>query len=235
MPLLIGIAIAAVALLLLAPIVRPALAPAALVERPGGAPPRAGRGVDRHCGRAAHRRAAHSRSTGHGRDRARARSGRAGSAGSGHCRHSARAGSAAAGASGGGLFAGPGQGGIGGLLDASAASPDLVAALQGDAADYTWTAATTGSNNAAGLALSSETSVMAIGGFNGSDPSPTLEQFQADVAAGQIHYYVATRDAAGFRGTQGGSNAAAEIAAWVEATFAPTTIGGVTVYDLSAR
>jgi 4-amino-4-deoxy-L-arabinose transferase-like glycosyltransferase len=127
-----------------------------------------------------------------------------------------------------------GQGGIGGLLDASAASPALVAALQADASTYTWTAATTGSNNAAGLALSSETSVMAIGGFNGSDPSPTLAQFQADVAAGTIHYYIATQDAAGFRGTQGGSNVARDIASWVEGAFSPTTIGGVTVYDLTA-
>ena len=31
---------------------------------------------------------------------------------------------------------------------------------------------------------------MAIGGFNGSDPSPTLEQFQAYVAAGRIHYFI---------------------------------------------
>ncbi len=133
----------------------------------------------------------------------------------------------------GGFNQGGGRGGIGGLLDAAEASPALVAALQAGAGAYTWTAATTGSNNAAGLALSSETSVMAIGGFNGSDPSPTLEAFQAFVASGRIHYYVATQDAAGFRGTQGGSAAAAEIAAWVAATFDASTIGGATVYDLT--
>ncbi len=32
---------------------------------------------------------------------------------------------------------------------------------------------------------------MAVGGFNGSDPSPTLAQFQAHVAAGEIHYFIA--------------------------------------------
>ena len=32
---------------------------------------------------------------------------------------------------------------------------------------------------------------MAIGGFNGSDPSPTLAQFQQDVADGKIHYFLA--------------------------------------------
>lgn len=32
--------------------------------------------------------------------------------------------------------------------------------------------------------------VMPIGGFNGSDPSPTLTQFKAYVAAGKIHYFI---------------------------------------------
>jgi 4-amino-4-deoxy-L-arabinose transferase-like glycosyltransferase len=126
-----------------------------------------------------------------------------------------------------------GGGGLGGLLDARQAGRDLVAALQDDATSYRWTAATTGSNNAAGLALSSKTSVMAIGGFNGSDPAPTLEQFQAYVRQGLIHYYVGGADAEGFRGTVGGSQAAAQIATWVNANFASTTIDGVTLYDLT--
>ena len=136
---------------------------------------------------------------------------------------------------GGAAFGGGGigGGGIGNLLDTSEASPALVAALKKDADAYTWSAATTGSNNAAGLALSSQTSVMAIGGFNGSDPSPTLAEFKADVAAGRIHYYIVTQDSAGFRGTRGGSDVAADIAGWVETTFTRETIGGVTVYDLS--
>ncbi len=36
------------------------------------------------------------------------------------------------------------------------------------------------------------------------------------------------------RGGTGGSNASAEISAWVAATFTATTVGGVTVYDLTA-
>jgi hypothetical protein len=39
--------------------------------------------------------------------------------------------------------------------------------------------------------LASEASVIAIGGFTGSDPAPTLEQFEAHVAAGEIHYFIA--------------------------------------------
>jgi 4-amino-4-deoxy-L-arabinose transferase-like glycosyltransferase len=142
-------------------------------------------------------------------------------------------GGAPGGFGGQGGFGGPG-GGIGGLLDATQASPALVAALRDDEASYRWTAATTGSNNAAGLALSSQTSVLAIGGFNGTDPAPTLAQFQDYVGKGLIHYYVGGTDAAGFRGARGGSQTAADIAAWVESTFAPTMIDGVTVYDLTS-
>jgi 4-amino-4-deoxy-L-arabinose transferase-like glycosyltransferase len=234
-PLVLGAATAAVALLLLAPIVRPALTPVALAVAtatlllvPGVAS--VATAAEPHTG--ALPTAVPQATVGVGRGRPFGGNGLFGQNGN---PPGLGLGGLFAGPGQGGFFAGPGQGGIGGLLDASAASPDLVAALQADAGAYTWTAATTGSNNAAGLALSSETSVMAIGGFNGSDPSPTLDQFKGYVADGRIHYYVATQDAAGFRGTQGGSDAARKIAAWVEATFVPTTIGGVTVYDLTAR
>lgn len=128
-----------------------------------------------------------------------------------------------------------GNGGLGGLLDAGTVDSALVALLEENASDYRWVAATTGSNSAAGVALATGDSVMAIGGFNGSDPSPTLEEFQAYVIAGEIHYYLGGANEAGFAGTQGGSDAAAEIASWVTANFPSTTVGGVTVYDLSAN
>ena len=32
---------------------------------------------------------------------------------------------------------------------------------------------------------------MAIGGFNGTDPTPTLAQFEQYVRAGEIHYFIA--------------------------------------------
>ncbi len=121
---------------------------------------------------------------------------------------------------------------LGGLLDSTTPNAALVAALQRDASTFRWVAATTGANNAAGLALGSGQSVMAIGGFNGTDPSPTLAEFQADVAAGEIHYYVAGTDAGGFRGARGGSDVSAQISQWVADGFDATTIGEVTVYDL---
>ncbi len=133
----------------------------------------------------------------------------------------------------GGGTGGPGGGtggGMNGLLDATTPDTAVVEALQADAASYTWVAAAVGSQNAAGLQLASEEPVMAIGGFNGSDPSPTLAEFQQYVADGQIHYFLA---GGGFRGQNGGSDTASEIATWVQSTFTEVTMGGQTFYDLT--
>ncbi len=125
-----------------------------------------------------------------------------------------------------------GGGGVGGLLNGADVSDEAVALLVDDAADYTWVAATTGSQNASSYQLATEQPVMAIGGFNGSDPSPTLDQFRTYVAEGQIRYYIAS----GLSGANSmdGSEAASEIATWVEDHFTATTVGGTTLYDLTA-
>jgi 4-amino-4-deoxy-L-arabinose transferase-like glycosyltransferase len=87
-----------------------------------------------------------------------------------------------------------------------------------------WAAATVGAQSAASLQLASGRSVIAIGGWNGSDPAPTLDEFKAFVATGKVSYFVAG-------GGRGGDN---EISAWVAANFEATTVGGQTVYDLIA-
>ncbi|MGY2874589.1 4-amino-4-deoxy-L-arabinose transferase-like glycosyltransferase [Marmoricola sp. URHA0025 HA25] len=128
--------------------------------------------------------------------------------------------------------AAPGNGGnAGGLLNGSTPTTELTALLKTDADSYTWVAAAVGSNTASGYQLATGDPVMAIGGFNGSDPSPTLAEFEADVAAGRIHYFVA---GGGFGGPRGsGSNSSSAIASWVAANFTATTVGGVTLYDVS--
>ena len=94
--------------------------------------------------------------------------------------------------------------------------------------------------NAASYQLPTEEPVMPIGGFNGGDPSPTLEQFQAYVAEGEIHYYIASGGGGG-GGQPGGGGGAGEdssssssIATWVSENFTAQTVDGVTVYDLTA-
>ena len=141
----------------------------------------------------------------------------------------------------GGGLAGPGPwtrtgglgfagGGMGGLLNGSQASTALTALLLQGADSYTWVAATVGANSAAGYQLATQRSVMPLGGFNGSDPSPMLAQFQADVAAGRIHYFIS---GSGFGRSSGGSSAASEISTWVTSTFTAQTVDGATVYDLT--
>lgn len=121
-------------------------------------------------------------------------------------------------------------GGMSSLLGAASVGSAVRAALLKDASSYTWVAAAIGSNSAAGYQLATGKAVMPIGGFNGSDPSPTLAQFKKDVAEGKIHYFIG-----GSVGqANGGSSASSSIASWVAAHYTAKTIDGVTLYDLTS-
>ncbi len=136
------------------------------------------------------------------------------------------------GAFGGGGFGGGGRGGFGAgtggnFLNASAPGADLVKLLKTNASSYSWVVATIDANSAAGYQLATDDPVMAIGGFNGTDPTPTLAQFEQDVAQGRIHYFI------GGGGVGGGSGTSSQIAQWVEQHFTSTQVDGVTIYDLT--
>ena len=107
-------------------------------------------------------------------------------------------------------------------------SSALAKLLEQDASRYKWVAATEGSEGAAPLELATGDAVMAIGGFNGTDPWPTLAVFKELVAKHEIHYYVG-QGSQSFGGGQGSS----AIASWVAAHFKKLTVGGQTVYDLT--
>jgi 4-amino-4-deoxy-L-arabinose transferase-like glycosyltransferase len=136
-----------------------------------------------------------------------------------------------AGGFGGGGTGGPQRGGAGGLLNGSTSNAQLTTLLRTDADKYTWVAASVGANSAAGYQLASGDPVMAIGGFNGSDPWPTLAVFEQYVSEGKIHYFIG---GGGFGGGAGGnSSTSSAISSWVTSHFTATTVGGVTVYDLT--
>jgi 4-amino-4-deoxy-L-arabinose transferase-like glycosyltransferase len=101
-----------------------------------------------------------------------------------------------------------GGAGAGGLLNASSPSPALVKKLQANAGRYTWVAAAVGANTAAGYQLGTRDPVMAIGGFNGTDPDPSLAAFKELVAEGKIHYFIAGGGFGGFGGFTGRLGAA---------------------------
>ncbi|MEV6727265.1 MULTISPECIES: glycosyltransferase family 39 protein [unclassified Streptomyces] len=130
-------------------------------------------------------------------------------------------------------------GGPGGLLNGTKAGKEATAALRKDAEKYTWAAAAIGAQNAASYQLASGEPVMPIGGFNGSDPSPTLAKFQGYVRTGKVHYFIGDNDSVGgegqaMRGGGPGGGTSSTISSWVKANFRSTTVGGATFYDLTA-
>jgi len=150
-----------------------------------------------------------------------------------------------------GGFGGFGGFGRGGNATVSSAFAKL---LESGASRYTWAAATNGSDSATSMELATGgVPVMAIGGFRGTDPAPSLAQFKKLVSEHKIHYYVAGGGfsgrggfggagggfggfgGAGGAGAPGGSSTdAAQISAWVQAHFTARTVGGMTVYNLTA-
>jgi 4-amino-4-deoxy-L-arabinose transferase-like glycosyltransferase len=169
----------------------------------------------------------------------------------------------------GGIAGAGGFGGAGGNASVNAALAKL---LETGASGYKWAAATEGSDSAASLELGAGgVPVMAIGGFSGTDPTPTLAAFEQLVASHEIHYFVAGTGgggAGGFAGRSatapvtepvagsgsgagsgdvtkgaGGTGAAlrggdasdsAQVTSWVESHFTAETVGGTTVYNLTA-
>ena len=144
----------------------------------------------------------------------------------------------AAGQPGAGRFPGgaPGQGftdggaGGGDLGRDTHVNSTLTKLLENGAVGYTWVAATVGAESAAPLQLASGDPIMAIGGFNGTDPAPTLAQFEKLVSEHKIHYFVGQNQAS----FGGGTGDAAQITSWVEKHFTSQTIAGITVYNLTS-
>ncbi|MFI7894331.1 ArnT family glycosyltransferase [Streptomyces sp. CACIS-1.16CA] len=144
-----------------------------------------------------------------------------------------------------GMRGGGGGGGMGGLLNGATVDAEAKALLTKGADDYTWVAAAVGAQNAASYQLATGDPVMAIGGFNGSDPSPTLAQFKKYVAEGKIHYFVSGGGMVGGTGGEGGgrtgggpggtggSGTSSRITSWVTENFTEVTVGSATFYDLT--
>ncbi|MFF4136988.1 glycosyltransferase family 39 protein [Streptomyces mirabilis] len=129
---------------------------------------------------------------------------------------------------------GMGGGGVGGLLNGATVSSAAKKLLETKAGDYTWAAAAIGSQNSASYQLATGKPVMAIGGFNGTDPSPTLAQFKKYVTDGKVHYFIS----GGGMGGMGGGNSSttstsSQISSWVTANFKKVTVGSATFYDLT--
>ncbi|MET8165165.1 glycosyltransferase family 39 protein [Streptomyces sp. NPDC005329] len=126
-----------------------------------------------------------------------------------------------------------GGGGAGGLLNGASVTDEAKKLLEADSGEYTWAAAAIGSQNAASYQLATGDAVMAIGGFNGTDPSPTLAQFKQYVTDGKIHYFISSGSGGGMSGSSSGTSS--QISSWVEANFKKVTVGSATFYDLTQK
>jgi hypothetical protein len=133
----------------------------------------------------------------------------------------------------GGVPSGMGGTRGGGMAGGQSSNAELTALLK--ASSTRWSAAVSGATSAADLELASGSAVIALGGWNGSDPAPTLAEFQAYVATGQIHYYIAGggMGGGGLGGTNGTATDSTQIATWVAAHYTASTVGSSTVYDLT--
>ncbi|MVU81713.1 glycosyl transferase [Nocardia sp. ET3-3] len=92
---------------------------------------------------------------------------------------------------GGSPTAGPsrsGRGGGGGRDGGSAVDPAIIDLINGS--DARWAAAAQGAQDVSTLELTTGKALLAVGGFSGRDPSPSLAQFQQYVADHQIGYYL---------------------------------------------
>jgi 4-amino-4-deoxy-L-arabinose transferase-like glycosyltransferase len=142
------------------------------------------------------------------------------------------AGFGAAGAGGGGQ----GPGGFGGTSTTDSA---LISYLEAHRGNAKYLVATFGSQSSATIIIATGQPVITIGGFNGGDPAPTLAQFEALVAKGEVRYVLVTGNGAGFGGGAPGGAGGQSIASWVtshgkEVQLAnSTTTGGGTLYDVS--
>lgn len=158
----------------------------------------------------------------------------------------------AAGPQGAGGFGGPGGFGAGGPGGGtvSQALVDYLVANQGSAR---WIVAANTSLAAAPIQLASGQPVMTMGGFNGSDPAPTLAELQAAIRSGELRYVLVSGgpgggfapdggfggDGTGFgpgggqAGGPGGNAVAAARSAWVTSTCSQVTIDGsaTALYD----
>ena len=111
----------------------------------------------------------------------------------------------------------------------ASADSALVSYLVANQGSATWIVAATSAQEAGPLELATGLPVMAMGGFTGADPAPTLDQLQTYVAAGQLRYVLAGG------GNGGGSDAtASDRTAWVTGACTLVDYGGSgtsTLYD----
>jgi 4-amino-4-deoxy-L-arabinose transferase-like glycosyltransferase len=108
-----------------------------------------------------------------------------------------------------------------------AVEPDAARDLQLVAEGIKWPGAAIGSANAAQYQLATRRSVLAIGGFDGTDPFPSLGDFRSKVQGGQIGLLIVGNVPPA---TSLGQGESAKILAWVKTAYRCEPAGHACVY-----
>jgi 4-amino-4-deoxy-L-arabinose transferase-like glycosyltransferase len=115
----------------------------------------------------------------------------------------------------------------------------LVQWLQAHRGSAKYLVAAFSSQSSASIIIESGDAVITIGGFSGSDPAPTLAQFEQLVAKGEVRY-ILIESGGGLGAGPGGAGSSSAIASWAEQhgkAVSSTATGASslgTVYDLSS-
>lgn len=99
------------------------------------------------------------------------------------------------------------------------------------AGDRRWAAAVAGGELAAEYQLATGRAVMVVGGFNGTDPDPTLAAFESYARAGDVGWFVGGTPIL-VASQPATISVAQSISQWVAANFEPVRVGPTTMYDL---
>ena len=125
----------------------------------------------------------------------------------------------------------PGDGGGLGGNSSDTALLDYLVANRGTA---TWIVAAESSQEAGSIELATGLPVMAMGGFTGSDPAPTLDQLKSYIASGKLRFVLASSGfgGGGFGGGPGFGGDSSSRTSWVTSTCKLVSYGGsATLYD----
>jgi hypothetical protein len=119
-----------------------------------------------------------------------------------------------------------GPGGLGGVDSA------LLSYLVANRGSATWIVAVSGSQEAGNIELATGLPVMAMGGFTGSDPTPTLAQLQSYIASGKLRFVIASLGGGGGFGAGGGFGGTSDVSSWVTHSCTAVNYAGYGTGDL---
>jgi 4-amino-4-deoxy-L-arabinose transferase-like glycosyltransferase len=130
----------------------------------------------------------------------------------------------------GGISGFTGLPGDGGGLGGNNSDSALLQYLVVNRGSATWIVAANSAQEAGSIEIATGLPVMAMGGFTGSDPAPTLDQLKSYIASGKLRFVLAGGSMGG--GGFGGAGTGTDRTSWVTSACKAVSYGGTaSLYD----